>query len=184
MEIQNVQTEVYIYFLKEIDKENVWNLNQLLSAATQTPALQHVHVAMSLNGGFVSDGLALYSIFRNFPLELTVYNISTVQSIAALAFLGAKNRVVAPWGTFMYHRTTIGASDATAAKLSDLGGYVAMEDERTDAILRNHVTFDEAAWEKLQTRNLYVSPDESVRIGISNIIGQFSPPSGSQVYNA
>ena len=76
----------------------------------------------------------------------------------------------------MMHRTSSGAQPATAAKLKGIAKSLTLDDERTESILREHITLDEEEWATLDNQDVYFSGEEAVKIGIAHEIGEFSPP--------
>src|ERR1035437_9921391 len=104
------QAGIYGVFTGVIDQASVQKCLNTFALATQQPPLdqtKHVHLLMQSSGGFIGDGIALYNFLKNAPLDVTVYNAGSLQSIAAICFLGAKRRVSNRHATFMLHRATI-----------------------------------------------------------------------------
>ncbi len=144
---------------------------------------KHVHLLFQSSGGFVGDGICLYNFFRSLPIDLTIYNAGAVQSIAAIAYLGAKKRKTSKHGTFMIHRTGSGSQPATRARLKGIEKSLALDDERMESILKEHITLADAEWNKFDLQELYFSAEEAKKIGFAYEIGEFSPPPGIQIYN-
>jgi ATP-dependent protease ClpP protease subunit len=96
--------EVYAVFCGNLDQASVGRimLGVTTAIANRVPRL---HLLFQSSGGLVGDGVCLYSFFRGLPLPLTIYNVGSVSSIAALAYLGAEERKVSAHATFMLHRT-------------------------------------------------------------------------------
>jgi ATP-dependent Clp protease protease subunit len=83
----------------------------------------------------------------------------------------------------MVHRSSNSTQFATAAKLQHTAKSLILDDERTEAIIREHVRFPPALWKKIEHHDIYLSGQESVDYGLSQEIAEFAPPLGSQVYN-
>jgi ATP-dependent protease ClpP protease subunit len=113
----------------------------------------------------------------------SILNAGAVQSIAAIAYLGAKKRKTSKHGTFMIHRTGSGSQPATRARLKGIEKSLALDDERMESILKEHITLDDAEWNKFDLQELYFSAEEAKKIGFAHEIGEFSPPPGIQIYN-
>jgi ATP-dependent Clp protease protease subunit len=88
------------------------------------------------NGGLVGDGICLHNFFRALPIELTLYNVGSIASIAVTAYLGAKHRKASAYAAFMLHRTYASPQAATSDRLHAIAQSVSLDDERTEAILR------------------------------------------------
>jgi ATP-dependent Clp protease protease subunit len=112
-----------------------------------------------------------------------VYNAGSVQSIAAIAFLGAKVRKVSAHGAFMLHSAGMGQTVTSAAVLESISQCIAIDNARIRAILREHVTLTAKQWEALDYMDLHFSAEESVANGIAQEIGEFLPPKGSKLYS-
>jgi ATP-dependent Clp protease, protease subunit len=67
--------------------------------------VQHLHVLFRSPGGVIHEGIRLYNFFRNFSIDLTLYNLGVVSSVAVIPCLSAKTRKVSRHATFMIRRT-------------------------------------------------------------------------------
>jgi ATP-dependent protease ClpP protease subunit len=92
-------------------------------------------------------------------------------------------RITSKHGTFMIHRTGSGSQLATRSRLRGIEKSLALDDERIETILKEHITLDDAEWNKLDLQELYFSGEEAKKIGIAHEIGEFAPPPGTQIYN-
>lgn len=142
----------------------------------------HVHLLFQSTGGNIGDGLCLYSYFRALTVDLTLYNGGTVASIATIAYLGAKHRKTSAYATFMIHRSQFSAQFAQAATLKTLANAALVDDERTEHILRSHITMPAKKWSYFNHNDLWFSAQEAVNFGIADSTGDFSPPAGTQIY--
>src|ERR1700730_9450580 len=97
--------ELYAIFCGEINQGNTQKLVQGLTTV-HSMAVKHLHVLFHSWGGFVGDGVFIYNLLKDFPMEITLYNAGQVASAAVLAFLGAKNRKTTANAVFMIHRTS------------------------------------------------------------------------------
>ncbi len=129
----------------------------------------------------VGDGVCLYNFFRTCPLPIALYNSGGVTSIAAVAYLGAKERVTSAHALFMIHRSTASPQFVGAARLRAIADGLAIDDERTEAILRSHLKLPAERWAELADRELFFSGKEAVEVGLATDIGEFAPPAGVDV---
>ncbi len=135
-----------------------------------------IHLLMHSTGGPIADGIALYTYFRALPIKVVTYNCGAVSSAATTVFLGAGHRVVSPHATFMVHKTIVPVPNmATGPRLQAAAGSVALDDIRTEAILREHITLTDEQWAVHGIADLTLSADESVKCGLAHRIGLFSP---------
>jgi ATP-dependent Clp protease protease subunit len=145
--------------------------------------VKHVHLLFQTAGGYVGDGVFLYNLFRTIPIELTLYNAGQISSAGVVAYLGAKHRKTTRNATFMLHRSASNQQFATAAKLAHAAKSLILDDERTEAIVREHIKFPSELWDKIEHHDVYVSGEEAVKFGLADEIAEFAPPLGTQVYN-
>jgi len=125
----------------------------------------------------------LYNLFRTIPIEITLYNAGQISSAGVLAYLGANRRVTSRTATFMLHRSTKSPQFATATQLDHAAKTLVLDDERSEMIVREHIKFPPELWDSLRTQDIYVTGEEAVKFGLTDAVGEFSPPLGIQVYN-
>jgi ATP-dependent Clp protease protease subunit len=145
--------------------------------------VKHVHLLFQTAGGYVGDGVFLYNLFRTIPIELTLYNAGQISSAGVIAYLGARNRKTTRNATFMLHRSASSPQFATSAKLQHAAKTLVLDDERTEAIIRDHVKFSPELLKQLEHHDIYVSGEEAVEFGLADEIMEFGPPAGLQVFN-
>jgi ATP-dependent Clp protease protease subunit len=174
--------EVYLTFCSGLDQASVGRLMQAFDVATQRNA-EKIHVLFQSAGGCVADGICFYNFLKTFPIEVALYNVGSVQSIAAIAYLGAKERITAANAVFTFHRTSISPQYAMAFALKNYAETVGIDDRRTEEILRAHVKWGDEKWAHLDRADLWVSAQEAVEFEIADKIGDFAPPPGSAIWN-
>jgi ATP-dependent Clp protease protease subunit len=125
----------------------------------------------------------LYNLFRSIPIELTLYNVGQISSAGVVAYLGGKHRKTTANATFMFHRSTNSPQFATSSKLNHVAKSLILDDERTEAIVRQHVKFPSELWAAIEHHDVYMSGKEAVEFGVADEIAEFSPPAGLQVFN-
>jgi ATP-dependent Clp protease protease subunit len=178
---QPAPQEVFAAFAGQIDQAAVQKIFQGFGAV-MTNRISGVHLLFQSAGGYIGDGVCLYNFFRSLPIDLTLYNVGSVCSAAVIAYLGAKKRKTSAYATFMVHRTQSSPQPASAERLQALAHSVAIDDERTEAVLRQHVTLAEDKWAIHRIADLWLSAKDAVDAKIAHEIGEFAPPVGSQVY--
>src|SRR6266576_2657626 len=82
---------VYGIFCGDINANNTARLVHNLTLASNL-RVKHVHLLFQSWGGFVGDGIFIYTLLGSFDFDVTVYNAGQVASAGVLAFLGAKHR--------------------------------------------------------------------------------------------
>jgi ATP-dependent Clp protease protease subunit len=174
--------EIYTVYCGGIEQATAQKIVNNLTLASVNN-VKHVHTLFQTAGGYVGDGVFLYNLFRSIPVELTLYNGGQISSAGVVAYLGAKRRKTSPNATFMLHRSTNSTQFATASKLEHVAKTLILDDERTEAIVREHVKLPDELWKELSFHDVYLSGTEAVKFGIATEIGEFAPPAGVQVYN-
>jgi ATP-dependent Clp protease, protease subunit len=175
-------SEIYAVFCGNIDQAALQKIFTGLAGA-MAQQIAHVHLLFQSSGGFVSDGICLHNLFKALTLDLTIYNAGAVQSVALIAYLGAKRRKTSSRALFMMHRTTSGAQPTTASKLKGLAKSLTLDDARTEEILRDYIKLPDDDWSSLDNQDVFFSGEEAVKTGIAHEIGEFSPPPGTQIFN-
>lgn len=173
--------EVYAVFCGSIDQGSVQKIfNGLTTAIAQN--VKEVHVLFQSLGGGVGDGISLYNFFAALTIDLTLYNVGQVSSAALIAYLGAKKRKTSAYASFMTHRTTGPATAMEAGRMKATAESIALDDQRTEAILRKHITMPDDKWARLDD-GLWFSAEEAVKFGVADGIAEFAPPPGSKIFN-
>jgi ATP-dependent Clp protease, protease subunit len=175
-------TQAYAVFCGQIDQASVQRIFQTLTSAIGN-RFNHFHLLFQSTGGYVGDGVCLYNFFRALPMDLTVYNVGSIQSIGVIAYLGAKHRKTSPHATFMIHRTFFSPQVATSHSLKSSLEALKLDDDRTESILRQYLRLPEAKWEALQSQDLFFSGEDAVKLGFADGIGEFAPPPGNLIFN-
>jgi ATP-dependent Clp protease protease subunit len=174
--------EVFATFVGGVDQAGAQRLMQGFSGA-MAQGVRKVHLLFQSTGGTVADGVVLYNYFRALPIGLCLYNAGSVASIAVIAFLGSKERKTSAFATFMIHRSQMSPQFATAERLHALAYSLTLDDQRTEAILRQHIKMPDDRWSVHKTADLWFDAKEAIKFGIATSEGEFSPPIGTQIFN-
>jgi ATP-dependent Clp protease, protease subunit len=171
----NFPAEVYGVFSDAINQGSVQRIFQTFGVACNN-VVRHIHILFQSSGGFVADGIGLYNFFRAVPIEVTLYNSGSVQSIATVAYLGARNRKVSVSGSFQVHHSSSAPVPATAIQLQAITEGIQVDDARTEAILRRHLRLPDERWTQLGMRDMTFGAEQSVEWGFADEIAEFSIP--------
>jgi ATP-dependent Clp protease, protease subunit len=173
--------EVWAVFCGGIDQGSVQRIMANLAFATQNQ-VTGAHLLFQSTGGTVGDGVCLYNFFKTYPIDLTVYNVGSVQSIAAVAYLGAKRRVASALATFMLHKSTMTLT-ASATSMKASADALVLEDQRTEAILKPTLKLTDEQWRQHAICDLWMSTEQAIACGLAQEVREFAPPLGSQIYS-
>lgn len=117
-----------IGFVQSIDPDPIRRL--LIDMETlRKEGVTKVTLAISSFGGSPEQGFHAYTFLRALPIELTTYNLHTVQSAAIPLFLAGSKRIATPGSTFMMHGTVRGSIPNNP---TDLLHYLAALNEAED----------------------------------------------------
>lgn len=109
-------------------------------------------------------------------------NKEPVNSIGTIAFLGAKKRKTSAYASFLIHRTRVDAQAATATRLKAVTDSLLVDDERTEAILRQHARLTKEQWSYLDHHDLTLSAKDAITVGLADGLGDFVPPPATQIF--
>lgn len=180
---QSIPTEAYATFVGIIDQVSASRLTHWLDVASQGIPVPKVHLLFQSLGGVVGDGVYLYNFFRTLPLDLTIYNAGAVESAAVIAFLGARYRKAAKTAVFMLHETKFSGQPANATQLKTRSQTLAIDDQRTIAILKKHLTLDQPRWDDLHRNEIWFTADEAMAMKMVDGITDFAPPAGTKLWD-
>ena len=151
-------------------------------ATISANSVNRVHMLFQSLGGGIGEGVALYNFFRALPFDLTLYNTGTVASIATIAYLGAKKRKTSAFAAFAIHRTQTTTQFVNTQTIKSLADAAVINDQRTEAILRQHITMSSEKWSQFDHNDVIFTAEEAVKVGIADEIREFSPPAGTRIY--
>jgi ATP-dependent protease ClpP protease subunit len=174
---------VYAAFVGTIDQSATQRIVQGVTAAMSN-SVTHIHLLFQSTGGFIGDGVFLYNFFRGLKMPLTLYNIGGVYSIGVIAYLGATERKVSAYASFMVHRSTLSPKATTMSGLQATAHSLSVDDQRTEAILKDHTKLTPEHWQRLDAGDdVTMSAKEALAVGIATEIAEFSPPDGVPLFN-
>jgi ATP-dependent Clp protease protease subunit len=151
--------EVYSIFAGPIEQQSVQRIANGLATVSST-GVDQLHLIFQSAGGLIGDGICLYNLFKALPFEMAIYNIGSIQSIAVVAFLGAKVRKASRSATFMIHRSYASPLAATSDRLQAMANGLILDDERCERILREHINLDEDQWATHKVADLWLSAED------------------------
>lgn len=168
------EKEAWVVFVGLLDLQIARNFASLLANAPKD--FTRIHLLIHSPGGSISDGVLLFNLLKSFPMDVVAYNCGNVSSAAAIAYLGAKKRIVSPNGTFMFHRTKPQPGNVGHLPvLTAIADSVAMDDARTEEIIRNCATLTQEQWTVFAHADLTLDAEAAVTAGIAHEIGAFCP---------
>lgn len=141
--------------------------------------VQHLHVLFQSTGGIISEGIRLYNFLKNFSVDLTLYNMGVLSSVAVIPYLGAKTRKVSRHATFMIRR--IQTTDQVTNTVEAPAESAVLFDKTAEAILRDHINMPANRWAHFNRNDLWFSAEQAVKYGIAHEIGDFAAPADAKI---
>lgn len=179
----NLPTEVYATLTGTLDQTATQRILNSFSTASLN-GVTKMHVLFQSSGGGIGDGVCLYNFFRSLQIDLTLYNVGTVSSIAVVAYLGGRHRKVSRHGTFMIHRTQTTTQAANTQTVKAFAESAVLFDKNTESILREHIkNMPAEKWAHFNHNDLWFSAEDAVKFGVADEIAEFMPPAGTRLFN-
>ena len=180
---QTPTQNLYVIFTAEIVPRTVEQLTSVMVQAA-TKGVKNVYLALSTPGGDVQTGIALYTTLRGMPFDLTVHNISSVNSIGNAIFLAGRIRYATQNATFMFHGVGFDVNAPTRIEeqfVRDRLDSILTDQKRIGDIIMEHskIGQDEVA-ELFRSQNT-VDATWAKDNGIIEDIREFNIPPGSSI---
>lgn len=102
METQN-KNMVYVNFFDAINDAKVKTIMSVVSGLVTQRKPDAIYCLFSSPGGGVEAGITLYNFLRSLPVEITMHNTGSIDSIANVVFLSANTRYASPHSSFLFH---------------------------------------------------------------------------------
>jgi ATP-dependent Clp protease, protease subunit len=177
-----VPKQIYGFFVGPIDQHAVQRIANGISIAVNS-GVEDMHMVFQSTGGNVGDGICIHNLFESVPLNIHLYNIGTVASIAVIAYLGADERYSTENASFMIHRTHFSPIAATSAGLQMAADTAILDDRRIETILREQITLPQEKWDVHKVTDLWLPAEEALEAGLATKIRDFDAPKGAQLFN-
>jgi ATP-dependent protease ClpP protease subunit len=180
---------IYINYFDAVTDSKVRGLMALCSdiMAKVKPTPAGLYFTFSSPGGSVAAGITLYNFLRGLPVELTMHNIGSVDSIATVIFLAASNRYACAHSRFLFHG--IGNSVAqgtrlTIAQTRELLSGLEQDERRIKELVVERSKITEGEMISLLQQGETKNPAFALEKGIVSDIRDFALPAGSQIITA
>jgi ATP-dependent protease ClpP protease subunit len=180
-ETDHIPPDAYAVFCGMIDQNAAQRIMAGINGATEQKR-ERLHLVFQSTGGSIGDGICLHNYFKAAPIDLILYNMGQISSIAVIAYLGARVRMTNANATFMIHTPTAPPMAMTPELLKAANQSIRIDDERIKAILKSHIRIAERQWSGFRHKELWFTAADAVKSGIATTVGDFSPPKGAPIY--
>jgi ATP-dependent protease ClpP protease subunit len=145
-------------------------------------------ILFSSFGGATFEGFALYHFLRALPIELTMHNIGSVQSIANVVFMAGFKRLACTPSRFMFHDFSWGSSQAENLErnqIKERTESLEADAENFITIFKSNTSLTDKDFETLQLLNKpsIITADRAKEVGIIHEIADAKIPAGIPIYN-
>lgn len=173
----------YVSFIQPVNSETVNALLKVCNGVVSSD-FSHLHLMISSQGGGMEVGFALYNQLMSLPVELTTYNIGSINSVANIIFLAGKKRVASPSATFLLHETFWGIPNATQlrhAQVNEISESLLAEDARLKKTILSKTSFDKEYLDRLILKGSTLSAEEALKFKMIDYIDELQIPDGSEL---
>jgi ATP-dependent Clp protease, protease subunit len=94
--------EKWIRFMASVHPQSATALMRVIDNHLSAGA-RYSHLALSSPGGSVFHGLSIYNFLRGAPIEVTMYNFGSADSIGVVGFCAGRRRLWVPHARFLIH---------------------------------------------------------------------------------
>jgi ATP-dependent protease ClpP protease subunit len=172
----------YIAFNGEVNAATVERLLATLARVTGEGS-SAICILLSTSGGSITKALTVYNTLMALPVELTTYNVGSVNSIGNLIFLAGHKRYACPGSTFMFHGIGVDLKSPVRlveAELIEKIEAVRFHQALVARIISERTSMPLAAARRMFSREKFLAPDEARRLGIIHKIQHPKMPRGAK----
>ena len=172
----------YFGYTGPIEPQGVSKLCAALNHAVNN-GFDEVYLTFSSGGGYVADGIFLYNHIKAVPLKVIIHNTGSVSSIAVAVFVAGTQRICSAHAMFMIHPTSFhgGQDGMTSERLQASLNAALADDLRTENILRERTGLDDATLAARRFKDVYITPQDALKFGLVQSVGEFTLPNGNQI---
>ena len=173
--------------LSFVDAVNFDSARRFLSAvnAALNDGVTDLTLLISSPGGLLVPGFAIYNQLLGVPIDLTIYNTGSVNSIANAIFLAGKVRYAAPSATFLFHGTQWGftqPADMPRTKISEILQSLNADEKRLRDIIVEKTELSSRQVTNLLASGVTKDAAFALKNGFIDKIVDFSLPPGVPIY--
>lgn len=141
-----------------------------------------IHLALSILGGITQTAVAVYNSLAHHSTAIHTYNIGTIASAGATAFLGGHHRYCSAIGTFLIHpHSTTHNGHLSMAQAASMVLEAERAEKQLDSILRERTTISEdLLWDR-SIKDVFFNAQEAVAVGLVSEIREFAAPAGARI---
>jgi ATP-dependent Clp protease protease subunit len=170
----------YINYFDIINESKVKGLMAICNDIIAKVKPRELYFLFSSNGGSVDAGITLYNFLRSLPVDISMHNMGSIDSIATVIFLAGNKRYASPHSAFLFHGVQFnfeGKISVNNQQLIELLSRLKTDQQKISGVLtdRTKLTADEV--KDLFIQGESKDPQFAVSKGIiNNIVAASIPP--------
>lgn len=174
---------IYINFVADIYLSQV---NVLIDTFIQliTQGNTEFILLLSSDGGSVTNGITLYNFLKSLPINLTIFNIGAINSIANVIFLASDKRYAVKNSSFMFHGVGFDIPQGGRLVEKDLKEKletITNDQENIADIIISKTSFTRDEIDKMFFEQKTISPQKAKDRGIIQEIKELKIPPGARI---
>lgn len=135
---------------------------------------QPIEIHMSSEGGSIPEMLRLYDAIQECRCQVKFFGSGNICSSAAYLMAGCDERYVSKNATIMLHETQYSGSSTSSHTESEIDQEESkLLRSKLMSILEDNSRMDKDWWSMVLTRDLYLTPDEALMLGIADKIIEY-----------
>ena len=146
---------------------------------------KEIHLLISSPGGQTTNGIAVYNTLRAMPINLTTYNVGSVNSIANVIYLAGERRYACTGSSFMFHG--VGVKVTEGSRLEEKNLVENLDHIRNDQGVIGQIISDRSNINPEEVANLFLraafmKSEEAKEYGIVHEIRNPDIPEGAPFF--
>lgn len=176
--------EVYINFNLEINSDSTQAFFKIIQEQL-SKGMEKLNLLISSPGGNVEHGIAIYNFLKGLPIEVTIHNYGSCDSIAALIFCAGKNRYTVNNSRFLIHGIgiTIQNQRFNENQLNEILASIRNQRETISKIIAKECDKKLEDVEGDTLEGIVLNPQEAINYGLATEIKDELIPKGINFIN-
>jgi len=177
-------TEVYINFNLEINSASTQAFFKIIQKQL-SKGMGKLNLLISSPGGNVDPGIAIYNFLKGLPIEVSIHNYGSCDSIAALIFCAGKSRYTVNNSRFLIHGIgiTIQNQRFNESQLNETLDSIKNQRETISKILAKECNKKLEDVENDMLKGIILNPQEAIKYGLVTEIKDELIPKGVNFIN-
>lgn len=129
----------------------------------------YVHIKLNSEGGYWTDGMAIYDAIKACRHKVVVSVFGEVSSIASVILQAADVRLMSPNSTMLIHYGTDGTNE-NASDFQQRAAYGKVLRQKLERIYQRRLGWDKAALRKRMAADWWLTAQEAVKLNLADAV--------------